>query len=116
MSIERDTPLVAEVLEIPAHAPYFAGLIDLDPRQFLHLKCEECGEQAEVYVEFTVDEPGEGWSPCDARLCAEHAGPGVRVILDREDRSHDHNMDVTVNHWAIVHGAFNANDDAKAAA
>ncbi|MFF4026942.1 hypothetical protein ACFYY5_29240 [Nocardia elegans] len=115
MSIERDTRTVTDLLEIPSFAPTFVGYIDRDPKQFRDSVCEECDAPAAVYIEYTVDEPGEGYTPTDCSLCAEHAVPGVRVLLDREDRSHDHDFDVTVNYWAMVYGAFNTDVKAVAA-
>ena len=110
MNLERDDHTVGELLEIPRFAPLYTGWIDRDPNRFHDWTCDECGHGVAVYVQYTVDEPGEGYVSTAEYLCAEHAGDGVRVILDREDRSHDHGVDITVNKWAKVYGAFQRED------
>ncbi|MFE3052298.1 hypothetical protein [Nocardia sp. NPDC059239] len=107
--IDPDTFQVRSVLDIPDWAPRFTGIVDREAKEFRdHPVCDCCDMFGAVYVEFTVDDPEDGWIVTDAMFCAEHASDEVRCILDREDRSIDHDTDVTVNYWAIQYGAFSA--------
>lgn len=114
MSIQ-DTNQVRHVLDIPAWAPTFWGYIDRDATQFRDTTCDCCEQPAAVYIEFTVNDDIDGWISTDATYCGEHATDEVRCILDRADRSTDHNTDVTLNYWAIQYGAFGTHASAVAA-
>ena len=104
-----DTAYIRGLLDIPAYAPAFVGEVTRTPdRLFADAECDECEHAAAVHIEYTVDEPYEGYIATDNTFCVEHAGSGVRCILDREDRSIDHGADVTVNYWAIRYETFPA--------
>ncbi|MFE2994159.1 hypothetical protein ACFXG4_03995 [Nocardia sp. NPDC059246] len=113
--IDPDTFQVRSVLDIPDWAPRFTGIVDLDATEFRGTACDCCEQPAAVYVEFTVNDEVDGLIGTDATFCAEHASDEVRCILDREDRSIDHDTDVTVNYWAIQYGAFGTERSAVAA-
>lgn len=99
---------IRRLLEIADCYPDFRGEIVTRPDHlFKDTECEECPNAGAVHVEYTVDDPEEGYVGTDAMFCTEHASAGVRCILDRADRSLDHDTTVSVNHWAIRY-AFQA--------
>jgi hypothetical protein len=105
-----DTAYIRGLLDIPDHAPSFTGDVmkrNVD-HQFADTECDECFNAGAVYVEYVVDDPDEGLVKTDAMFCGAHAGEGVRCILDRADRSIDHDTDVTVNYWAVQYQTFPA--------
>ncbi|MFE5290402.1 hypothetical protein ACFRAQ_36110 [Nocardia sp. NPDC056611] len=104
---DPDTFQVRAILDIPDWAPRFTGIIDRDAKDFRdHPVCDCCDTHGAVYVEFTVNDEVDGPIATDAMFCADHAPDEVRCILDRADRSTDHDTDVTVNYWAIQYGVF----------
>ncbi|MET8430096.1 hypothetical protein [Nocardia sp. NPDC004860] len=105
--IDRDTRQIQHALNIPDWAPRFNGILDTQSFDRFHdTECELCNRPGAVFVEYTVNDEVDGWIGTDAMYCAEHASDEVRCILDREDRSIDHDTLVWVNYWAIQYGAF----------
>jgi hypothetical protein len=100
------------LLDIPDWAPAFTGTVDRDARQFLDTECDECAHLSAVYVEYTVDDPDEGYIVTDANLCGAHAVDGARCILERADRSTDHDTHITVNYWWAVYAGETATERA----
>ncbi|WP_029923915.1 hypothetical protein [Nocardia otitidiscaviarum] len=103
--MSTETLTVRSLLNIPEWAPNFTGAIDRDAHQFRGSHCDECDQPAAVYIEYTVNEPGEGWIATDTSLCGDCACEGVRAILDRADRSTDHDTTVTINYWWSIYAA-----------
>lgn len=101
------TTEIRQLLGISEYAPLFRGVVQTDPHHMFHdTVCDDCACPGAVYVEYTVYDSVEGYIATDAMFCASHAPAAVRCVLDREDRSHDHDTTVNVNHWAIQYGAF----------
>jgi hypothetical protein len=102
-----DAVEIRNLLDIPDYAPDFTGYITRYPdRLFKDCYCDDCDESAAVHIAFTVDDRDEGLIATDATFCADCASEGIRFVLDRDDRSIDHDTDVSINYWAIRYGLF----------
>jgi|GEM_PF-4607328 len=101
-----DDAEVRDLLEIPAYVTFRGIVVSEADHLFKDAACDDCGQPAAVVAEFTVLDRDEGFIATDAAFCASHAGLAVRCLLERSDRSIDHDTTVSVCRWAIRYRAF----------
>lgn len=106
MRTSYDTAEIITLLGLPDYDDRLVGRIVKTDQRFIDAHCDRCKQAAAVNVDYTVSDE-EGYVATDAAYCTEHAGEEIRLLTDFDvPASPDHDIEVTVNYWAIRYGEF----------
>ncbi|WP_280389872.1 hypothetical protein [Nocardia wallacei] len=104
---DYDTREIIALLGLSADDNRIVGLIAKDGRRLADTECDNDTNPAAVAVDYTVNDPDEGFVATDVYYCADCARDEVKALTEFDQpASPDHDIAITVSYWAVRYGLF----------